>query len=236
MERQFDLKLVSPIDIETVYRSIDQSIKLYFFSPNVCKQTGGFIQKLKFSLRQCFIFYFFYKSTLCSSFNFRVSRGQKLHFLPQFHIKDKSWHSIKPWRKTTGAKQHFKTVHICGTRRTHVELQKANISQILRLRQCEVKTLVGLGNWTQYKAEVNENHSHYVIASPDLTQPAIFSPVDKKNMGGKHGNADMLWALNALKQQLFCIIHSYMRDNPSLGKMSQICRSDVSLKNILCYE
>lgn len=64
----------------------------------------------------------------------------------------------------------------------------------------------------------------------------LFSPVGKKNMGGKHGNADMLWAFNALKQQLFCIIHSYMRDNPSLGKMSQICRSDVSLKNILCYE
>lgn len=40
----------------------------------------------------------------------------------------------------------LQNARICGTRQTHVELQRANISQILRLGPCQVKTLVGLGN------------------------------------------------------------------------------------------
>lgn len=176
-------------------------------------------------------------------FNFRASGRQKKNYISCHNFTSKTRVGIE--NKTLKedkmrAKQLFKKFHICRTRQTHVELQRANILQILNLRQCRVKTLVGLGNWTQHKAEVNENHVHCVIASPEVTQQTVFFSFltgDKKDMrGGKHGNADMLWALNAFKQQLFCIIHSYMRDNPSLGTMSQICRSDVNFKNILCYE
>lgn len=52
----------------------------------------------------------------------------------------------KTLKEDDGSQEALQNVHICGTRRTHVELQRANISQILRLRQCQVKTLVGLGN------------------------------------------------------------------------------------------
>lgn len=182
-----------------------------------------------------FLFYFLEKH-LMPHFQFQSKSMAKTVFPATILHQRQELAQNKTLKEDDRSQAALQKVHICRTRQTHVEPQRTNISQILHLRQCRVKTLVGLGNWTQHKAEVNENHAHCVIASPDLTQQAIFFPVDKKTWGGKHGNADMLWALNAFKQQLFCIIHSYMRDNPSLGKMSQICRSDVNLKNILCYE
>lgn len=145
------------------------------------------------------------KSHLALQFQYQSKGMVKLHFLEQFYIKAKPWHQIKPRRKTTGAEQHFKNGRICETHRTHVGLQRANTSQILRLRQYQVKNSVGFGNWTQYKAAVNENHVHYVIASPNLMQVPRFFFNGWKEHGGKHGNADMLWALNAWSSSCFAL-------------------------------
>lgn len=135
----------------------------------------------------------------------------ELYLLEQFYIKVMSWHNRKPCGKTTRSKQQYQKVTSNAFSPTNTsEIQHKylwNPTNTQNMWSCfEIKLKIQPNN-----CELNENQTVSVLFLYILHISLVVSlrHTKKTHSGGKHRNADALWAINALNSSC-CALYTHI--------------------------